>query len=117
MRGALTRLACQARTRAKLAKSTPLLFHTTATWQAKTPTYSTKENMNFVTLTDPAMKTHLVRHGSLNAPLPKEYDLSLDEFIPLATSLVSLVTQSAASGKWEDVKGLLKPECARKLKM
>ena len=117
MRGALTRLACQARTRPKLAKSTPLLFHTTATWQAKTPTYSTRENMNFVTLTDPAMKTHLVRHGSLNAPLPKEYDLSLDEFIPLATSLVSLVTQSAASGKWEDVTGLLKPECARKLKM
>ena len=72
--------------------------------------------MDFVTLTDTAMKKNLLKSGTLNAPLPKEYNLSLDEFIPLATSVVSLVTQQAAQGKWKEIGGLLKPHCSEKLK-
>ena len=62
------------------------------------------------------MKKNLLKDGSLNAPLPKEYNLSLDEFIPLATSVVALVTQQAAQDKWNEIDGLIKPDCAEKLK-
>jgi len=72
--------------------------------------------MDFVTLTDFAMKKQLMKEGTLNAPLPKEYNISLDEFIPLATAVVGLVTQQAAQGKWKEIEGLLKPDCAEKLK-
>lgn len=62
------------------------------------------------------MKKNLVKDGSLNAPLPKEFELSLDEFIPLASNIVALVTQQAAQGNWDEIDGLLQPECAEKLK-
>ena len=127
MRAALVRLACSQRSLnsqlcrqrcpPRFAKSTSQLFHTAPTVHApRVPTFTTTENTDFVTLTDPDMKKNLLKDGSLNAPLPKEYNLSLDEFIPLATSVVALVTQQAAQDKWNEIDGLIKPDCAEKLK-
>jgi len=127
MRAALVRLACSQRSLnsqlcpqrcpPRFAISTSQLFHTAPTIHApRVPTFTTTESMDFVTLTDPDMKKNLVKDGTLNAPLPKEYNLSLDEFIPLATDVVALVTQQAAQGKWNEIDSLLKPDCAEKLK-
>ena len=127
MRAAFVRLACSQRSLnsqlcrqrcpPRFAISTSLLFHTAPTVYApRVPTFITTESTDFVTLTDPDMKKNLLKDGSLNAPLPKEYNLSLDEFIPLATSVVALVTQQAAQDKWNEIDGLIKPDCAEKLK-
>ena len=117
MRGALVRLFSPQGLPHRFTISASKLFHAGPTLHAaRVPTFTTTESMDFVTLTDFAMKKQLMKEGTLNAPLPKEYNISLDEFIPLATAVVGLVTQQAAQGKWKEIEGLLKPDCAEKLK-
>ena len=117
MRGALVRLFSPQGLPHRFTISASKLFHAGPTLHAaRVPTFTTTDNMDFVTLTDTAMKKQLMKDGTLNAPLPKEYNLDLDEFLPLATAVVSLVTQQAACGKWKELEGLVKPDCAERLK-
>jgi len=59
--------------------------------------------------------TSIIMTGKPNRPLPSEFQVDLDEFIPVSVSAAGLVTSCLSSGDWKGLEGVMDKECIASL--
>lgn len=84
------------------------LVSSTPCRRALAPTYSSTGNTaRIVSSLGPDRIITMITTGKPNKPLPSEFQVNLDEFLPAAVSAAGVVTSSMSSGDWEGLVGLV----------
>jgi len=84
------------------------LVSSTPCRSALAPTYSSTGNTaRIVSRLGPDRIITMITTGKPNKPLPSEFQVDLDEFLPAAVSAAGVVTSSMSSGDWEGLVGLV----------
>jgi len=79
---------------------------------ALAPTFSSTGNTaRIVSRLGPHRIFNMIMTGKPNKPLPSEFQVDLDEFLPGAVSAAGVVTSSMSSGEWNALEGLVDRLC------